>query len=88
MFVWIRMPEGFDGNDLFVAARQQGVLYSRGDLFHSDGSGSNTLRLTYSSSSEEQIEQGVATLGRLIRERWPYSGKSARQSPTETMPIF
>jgi DNA-binding transcriptional MocR family regulator len=88
MFVWIRMPVGFDGNELFVAARQAGVLYSRGELFHSDGAGGNTMRLTYSSASVEQIEAGVATLGRLIQDRWPYSGQSVRHSPAETMPIF
>ncbi len=88
MFLWVRLPAGFDGEDLFVAARQQGVLYSRGELFHSDGSGRSTLRLTYSAASKEQIESGVATLGALIRERWPDRSEPANQGATETMPIF
>ncbi|HXV77425.1 MAG TPA: PLP-dependent aminotransferase family protein [Candidatus Polarisedimenticolaceae bacterium] len=88
MFVWIRLPEGFDGADLFVAARQEGVLYSRGELFHSDGSGGDTMRLTYSSASHEQIELGVATLGRLIGERRPAGHRPVRHRPAETMPIF
>jgi GntR family transcriptional regulator/MocR family aminotransferase len=88
MFIWVRLPAAFDGDDLFVAARQNGVLYSRGELFHGDGSGRNTLRLTYSAASQEQIESGVATLGKLIRERWPDEDEPARQSAAETMPIF
>jgi DNA-binding transcriptional MocR family regulator len=88
MFIWVRLPAGFDGDDLFVAARQNGVLYSRGELFHGDGSGRNTLRLTYSAASQQQIESGVATLGKLIRERWPGEDESVRQSAAETMPIF
>jgi len=88
MFVWVRLPAGFDGDDLNVAARQSGVLYSRGEWFHSDGSGANTLRLTYSGVSEEQIATGVATLGRLINERWPDRVDQLRHSATESMPIF
>ena len=88
LFVWVRLMEGFDGNELFVAARQHGVLYSRGDLFHSDGSGRNTLRLTYSATTDEQIDSGVATLGRLIGERRPADRLAAQPSATETMPIF
>lgn len=88
MFIWVRLPAGFDGEDLNVAARQAGVLYSRGEWFHSDGSGGNTLRLTYSGVSEEQIATGVATLGRLVNERWPDRADHSRQSATETMPIF
>jgi DNA-binding transcriptional MocR family regulator len=88
MFIWVSLPAGFDGEDLNVAARQSGVLYSRGEWFHSDGSGANTLRLTYSGVSEEQIAAGVATLGRLVNERWPVRVDQLRQSATETMPIF
>jgi 2-aminoadipate transaminase len=88
MFIWVQLPAGFDGDDLNVAARQSGVLYSRGEWFHSDGSGGNTMRLTYSAVSEEQIAKGVATLGRLVHERWPDRTDHSRQSATETMPIF
>ena len=88
MFVWVRLAPAIDGDDLFVAAKQRGVLYSRGELFHSDGSGGSALRLTYSAVSEEQIAEGVAILGRLIRERWPSGSESVRQSQAETMPIF
>jgi len=86
MFVWIRLPAGLDGEDLFVAARKEGVLYSRGELFHSDGTGGDTMRLTYSAASVEQIERGVEILGRLIRER--FRSRASRRSPAETMPIF
>jgi GntR family transcriptional regulator/MocR family aminotransferase len=88
LFVWVTMPQGFDGEDLFAAAQQRGVLFSRGELFHSDGSGRNNFRLTYSTASPSQIESGVKILGDLIRQRWPGRGESARRTATETMPIF
>jgi DNA-binding transcriptional MocR family regulator len=82
------MPEGFDGEDLFGAAQQRGVLFSRGELFHSDGSGRNTFRLTYSTASSSQIESGVEILGGLIRERWHGRDEAAKRTASETMPIF
>lgn len=88
LFFWVTLPEDFDGNDLFVAARRNGVPYSRGELFHSDGSGRNTFRLTYSGASPEQIREGVATLGRLIRERWPEPRRFAQARSTQDVPIF
>ena len=88
LFVWVRLSPAIDGGDLFVAAKQRGVLYSRGELFHTDGSGGSAMRLTYSAVSEEQIAEGVAILGRLIHERRPSGGEPVRQSQAETMPIF
>jgi DNA-binding transcriptional MocR family regulator len=88
LFVWVTMPEGFDGEDLFGAAQQRGVLFSRGELFHSDGSGRNTFRLTYSTASSSQIESGVEILGGLIRERWHGRDEAAKRTASETMPIF
>ena len=87
LFVWVTLPQQFDGNELFLAAQDRGVLYSRGELFHSDGAGRNALRLTYSAASLPQIETGVATLGTLVRERLDRSEPS-RRNTVEAMPIL
>ena len=87
LFLWVTLPRGFDGNELFVAAGQEGVFYSRGDLFHSDGGGRSTMRLTYSSATPERIESGVEILGRLVKERLERSAPVGRPS-TESMPIL
>jgi GntR family transcriptional regulator/MocR family aminotransferase len=88
LFLWVTLPPSFDGEELFLGAQQEGVLFSRGELFHSDGSGKNTFRLTYSTASPEQIEAGVKILGRLMHERWPGRSDAPDQPPAETMPIF
>ena len=87
LFVWVTLPSGFDGHELFVAARQKGVLYSRGDLFHSDATGRNALRLTFSAASPAQIEEGVAILGALVRERLDHLDP-APETTIEAMPIL
>jgi GntR family transcriptional regulator/MocR family aminotransferase len=88
LFLWVTLPPSFDGEELFLAAQQRGVLFSRGELFHSDGSGRNTFRLTYSTATPAQIESGVKILGKLMRERWPGRLDRPDQPPAETMPIF
>jgi GntR family transcriptional regulator/MocR family aminotransferase len=88
LFLWVTLPSNFDVEELFLAAQQEGVLFSRGELFHSDGSGRNTLRLTYSTVTPDQIESGVQVLGKLMRERWPGPLDGPDQPAAETMPIF
>jgi DNA-binding transcriptional MocR family regulator len=88
MFVWATLPADADGEALFQAARQRGVLYSKGDLFHPDGGGRNTLRLAFSAASPSEIDSGVATLGELLRELASEpSGERARQR-SQAVPIL
>jgi 2-aminoadipate transaminase len=87
LFLWVTLPRNFDGQDLLVAARRRGVLYSNGELFHSNSDASHTLRLTYSTATPSQIESGIATLGALIGERWPSRPDWGERKPVETMPI-
>ncbi|NIM01869.1 MAG: aminotransferase class I/II-fold pyridoxal phosphate-dependent enzyme [Acidobacteria bacterium] len=88
LFIWVTLPASFDGNALFAAARRRGVLYSRGDLFHGDGSGNNCLRLTYSAADPTEIQDGVSVLGSLIQERWPDGPHEGSPGTAESMPIF
>ena len=87
LFVWVTLPHGFDGHELFVAGRDRGVLYSRGELFHSDGGGRNAMRITYSAAPLEQIERGIETLGTLVKERLDRTEPEGRDA-IEAMPIL
>ena len=87
LFIWLRLPDGIDGDDLHLAARQAGVHYSRGPLFHHDGSGRQCLRLAYSAATLEEIDRGVAILGRLIGERM-HRSSSEQNDRLEAMPIL
>jgi len=69
MFVWLTLPEGFDGADLLARSLEtQKVAFVPGRAFFADGSNGNTLRLSFSRADEATIEEGIARLGRLIRE--------------------
>jgi 2-aminoadipate transaminase len=88
LFSWITLPETVDADELFVAARERGVLVGRGSLFHVNGGGRNTMRLTFSAAGEDQIREGIATLGDLLRQRWPKDPAASRERNFEAVPIL
>ena len=88
LFIWVTLPGEVDSNELFLAARQRGVLFSRGELFHVGGSGRDTLRLGFGGVDPERIPEGIAVLGELIRERLSEGPSVAVDSRAEAMPIF
>ncbi len=68
LFVWVTLPEGLDGADLLQRAiAEADVAFVPGGAFFTDGSGRNTLRLSYSLASEEQIGVGIGKLCGIIR---------------------
>jgi len=88
LFLWVTLPEAVDGDELFVAARERDVLVGRGSLFHVAGAGKNTLRLTFSSATEDRIRAGIRVLGDLLRDRWPKDRAGARERAFEAVPIL
>jgi 2-aminoadipate transaminase len=67
LFVWATLPEGMDAEKLLPAAVEEGVAYVAGAPFFVDGSGANTMRLTFAKEEEGRIREGVARLARAIR---------------------
>jgi 2-aminoadipate transaminase len=63
MFVWITLPEGISSMDLLDLAIKKNVAFVPGSPFYTeDGIGNNTLRLNFSNSDFEQIEEGIKRL--------------------------
>jgi len=69
MFVWLTLPNGLDGAALLEQAiAGERVAFVPGGAFFADGSGRNSLRLSFSNSTPERIETGIERLGRVIRK--------------------
>ena len=67
MFVWVTLPKAIDGATLLRRALdEEQVAFVPGAAFFADGSGRNTLRLSYSRQPEAAITEGMARLGRLL----------------------
>ncbi|WP_119256068.1 PLP-dependent aminotransferase family protein [Shinella zoogloeoides] len=67
MFVWVTLPAGMDGAKLLARSIEtEKVAFVPGQAFHADGSGANTLRLSFSCADAATIEEGISRLGRLL----------------------
>jgi DNA-binding transcriptional MocR family regulator len=87
LFVWVTLPRGVDGDEIAAAARDRGVLLSPGSLFHFDGGGRNTLRLTFSAVAPDPIDRGISVLGALLRERVPGGSLKREGAALEAVPL-
>jgi 2-aminoadipate transaminase len=67
-FLWITLPPRFDGDRMLPKAIEQKVIYVAGSAFFVDGSGANTMRLSFSLPTPERIVEGVRRLATLVRE--------------------
>ena len=62
-FVWATLPPGQTDTVLLDRALEHGVVYVTGSAFFVDGSGHDTIRLSFSAPSPERIVEGVNRLG-------------------------
>jgi DNA-binding transcriptional MocR family regulator len=67
LFVWATLPEGTSGAELLErAVRDVKVAFVPGGAFFHDGSGANTIRLSYSLPEPAMITEGVRRLASLL----------------------
>ena len=67
MFIWVTLPKGRDGAELLARSlRTEKVAFVPGRAFFADGSGANTLRLSFSCADEAMIDDGIVRLARVI----------------------
>ncbi len=67
-YVWVTVPDGIDTSDLLAKAVSHRVAYVPGSGFFADGQGATNLRLCYSFPEPDEIHEGVARLGAVLRE--------------------
>lgn len=72
MFIWVTLPKGMDGAILLEQAiANYDLAFVPGRAFHADGSGENTLRLSFSCTKPDEIDSGISRLGALITKAQP-----------------
>ncbi|MDG5820755.1 PLP-dependent aminotransferase family protein [Natronococcus sp. A-GB7] len=68
-FVWVTLPIHIDTEEMLHDAAENGVTYLPGSMFFPTDEGSNSLRLSFSYVPLDELERGIAALGRTVRER-------------------
>lgn len=68
MFIWLRLPASLDAEQLLRQAIARKVAFVPGAPFFCAAPQRETLRLSFVTAPQENIERGVAVLGELVRE--------------------
>lgn len=68
LFLWATIPEPLKSVDVLKKAIEEKVAFVPGYSFYPTGGGQNTMRLNFSYASPENIQLGIARLGRVIEK--------------------
>lgn len=68
LFLWVTLPKHMSATELFPKAVELKVAYVPGQPFFPHGEGDNTLRLNFSFSGPDKIEEGIRRLAKLFKE--------------------
>lgn len=66
LFSWVVLPEGFDTLEMLELGKEYKILWIPGAAFHVDGSGQNTMRVSFCLPSKEEIEEGVRRIRKVV----------------------
>ncbi|RVC58985.1 PLP-dependent aminotransferase family protein, partial [Mesorhizobium sp. M2A.F.Ca.ET.046.02.1.1] len=68
MFVWLTLPEGVDATELLArSVKEARVAFVPGNAFYADGTGRNTLRMSFTLADDRAVNEGVPRLAKLLR---------------------
>ncbi|MEM7545306.1 MAG: PLP-dependent aminotransferase family protein [Pseudomonadota bacterium] len=67
MFIWVTLPDHVDAATLLQEAVSEAqVAFVPGRAFFADGSGANTMRLSYTMPARDQIDSAIARLAKVL----------------------
>jgi len=69
LFIWVTLPDYIGTTDLLARALAENVAFVPGEAAYADGRGQHAMRLNFSSSSDEDIREGVRRIGKIVAEQ-------------------
>ncbi|WP_423459141.1 PLP-dependent aminotransferase family protein [Ottowia sp. VDI28] len=76
MFIWVRLPEGLNAQALLPAAVDAGMAFVPGAPFYAQEPDTRTMRLSFVTSTPDEIDRGMAALSKVVRQALAVGGKS------------
>lgn len=67
MFMWATLPEGASATKLFELSAKENVVFVPGHPFYVDKKETNSLRLNFTHSTEDVIDEGMKRLGNTMK---------------------
>ncbi|MGI6740074.1 MAG: PLP-dependent aminotransferase family protein [Brevefilum sp.] len=68
LFLWVTLPGNCDTTEMFDKAVAAKVAYVPGESFFPLGGGKNTMRLNFSYSKPETIQEGIKRLAKMLKD--------------------
>ena len=79
LFLWVELPAAASAEGLFEEAIRERVAFVPGAPFFAADARHNFMRLNFSNSTTEMIEEGVRRLGNILRRASAASGRGPSQ---------
>jgi 2-aminoadipate transaminase len=68
LFIWATLPDFIDTTDLLARCLRDNVAFVPGEQAYMDGRGRDSMRLNFSISNKETIQEGVRRIGKVLEE--------------------
>jgi 2-aminoadipate transaminase len=81
LFLWATLPPYIDTTDLLAKALRENVAFVPGAAAYVDGRGGSSMRLNFSASEPEEIEEGVRRIGAVVAEQVELYGAITHEHP-------
>jgi 2-aminoadipate transaminase len=90
LFLWISLPKYINTEEMLPKAIAEKVAYVVGSAFYFDEPEHSSMRINFSYSSKEQIEEGVKRLAKVIASEIDAhaSGRAARRRRRNLMRTY
>jgi DNA-binding transcriptional MocR family regulator len=69
MLLWVEMPDGRSGMDVFESALRQGIRVAPGAMFSNGTRFNHFLRISCGQRTTPDISRALLTLARIVDER-------------------
>jgi 2-aminoadipate transaminase len=69
LFIWVTLPEYIDTTNLLARALAANVAFVPGQAAFVDGRGASSMRLNFSSSTDDELREGVRRIGAIVAEQ-------------------
>jgi 2-aminoadipate transaminase len=88
MHLWCRLPGNMRARTLLREAAYERVTFVCGELFHVDGGGHYSIRLSFASLEDKHITEGIRRIGIAIQHLMAHrTSSSERELPIERLPL-
>ena len=68
LFLWLSLPDNIQSKTIFLDAVKDNVAFVPGEPFYPYSGGESSMRLNFSNSSPEKIEEGISRLSKVIKQ--------------------